>query len=327
MRYWWVNQNQTFDQEITGGYLWSPKRNADGGRNPFYESMREIAPGDLILSFEGTFIRAVGVSQSYCYECPKPTEFGSAGAYWERIGWKVDVRLHILTHQVRPRDYMDRLGALLPERYSPLQISGRGNQGVYLTELPPMLMATLADLIGDEATLLMKGNLLAESYADYHKKQAVGLLEWEEHLHQQLESDKTLRETEKEALIFARRGQGLFKDNVRRLEQRCRVTHVDRLEHLRASHIKPWRDSNNQERLDGENGLLLTPTIDHLFDRGFISFEDNGILLASPVAHKPSLERMGIATTTTVNAGRFSDGQKRHLDFHRNYVFLESKRN
>ena len=115
MRYWWVNQNQTFDQEISGGYLWSPKRNADGGRNPFYESMREIAPGDLILSFEGTFIRAVGVSQSYCYECPKPTEFGTAGAYWERIGWKVDVRYHILTHQVRPRDHMGRLGALLPE--------------------------------------------------------------------------------------------------------------------------------------------------------------------------------------------------------------------
>jgi hypothetical protein len=37
MRYWWVNQNQTFRHEITGGYLWSPKRNANGARNPFYE--------------------------------------------------------------------------------------------------------------------------------------------------------------------------------------------------------------------------------------------------------------------------------------------------
>ena len=34
MRYWWVNQNQTFRQEIAGGFLWSPKRNANGGRNP-----------------------------------------------------------------------------------------------------------------------------------------------------------------------------------------------------------------------------------------------------------------------------------------------------
>jgi len=50
MRYWWVNQNQTFRQEIAGGYLWSPKRNANGARNPFYESMREVSPGDLIFS-------------------------------------------------------------------------------------------------------------------------------------------------------------------------------------------------------------------------------------------------------------------------------------
>jgi len=48
------------------------------------------------------------------------------------------------------------------------------------------------------------------------------------------------------------------------------VTKVERLEHLVASHTKPWRDSTNEERLNGENGLLLTPTIDHLFDKGFI---------------------------------------------------------
>ena len=54
MRYWWVNQNQTFRQEIAGGYLWSPKRNANGARNPFYESMREVSPGDLIFSFVDT---------------------------------------------------------------------------------------------------------------------------------------------------------------------------------------------------------------------------------------------------------------------------------
>jgi putative restriction endonuclease len=51
MRYWWVNQNQTFRHELAGGYLWSPKRNANGARNPFYESMREASPGDIVFSF------------------------------------------------------------------------------------------------------------------------------------------------------------------------------------------------------------------------------------------------------------------------------------
>jgi hypothetical protein len=58
-RYWWVNQNQTYRHEVQGGYLWSPKRNANGARNPFYESMREVAPGDLIFSFMDTRILAL----------------------------------------------------------------------------------------------------------------------------------------------------------------------------------------------------------------------------------------------------------------------------
>jgi hypothetical protein len=60
MRYWWVNQNQTFRHELSGGYLWSPKRNANGARNPFYESMREVSPGDAIFSFVDTRIAAMG---------------------------------------------------------------------------------------------------------------------------------------------------------------------------------------------------------------------------------------------------------------------------
>lgn len=89
MRYWWVNQNQTYKQELGGGYLWSPKRNANGARNPFYESMREVAPGDLVFSFVDTRILAIGIAESYCYESPKPAEFGSAGLNWEKIGWRI----------------------------------------------------------------------------------------------------------------------------------------------------------------------------------------------------------------------------------------------
>jgi hypothetical protein len=68
MCYWWVNQNQTYKHELGGGYLWSPKRNANGVRNPFYESMREVAPGDLIFSYADTRIVAIGIAESYCYE-------------------------------------------------------------------------------------------------------------------------------------------------------------------------------------------------------------------------------------------------------------------
>lgn len=123
----------------------------------------------------------------------------------------------------------------------------------------------------------------------------------------------------------ARRGQGLFKQRVRQVERRCRIAGVERIEHLRASHCKPWRDSSDPERLDGENGLLLTPSIDHLFDRGFIAFEGDGRLLVAPVAHWASLERMGVPVGEKKNVGGFSEGQKRYLEFHRERVFLEAR--
>jgi HNH endonuclease len=149
---------------------------------------------------------------------------------------------------------------------------------------------------------------------------------WERRLEQQLVNDPAIQETERLAIIRARNGQGLFKDRVGKIESRCRITGVENPADLVASHCKPWRDSSNEERLNGENGLLLTPSVDHLFDRGFISFDNDGKLIISPVAHRPSLQRMGIDTANAVNVGSFTSGQKQFLDFHSNAVLLQSVR-
>ena len=149
---------------------------------------------------------------------------------------------------------------------------------------------------------------------------------WEHKLEQRVTADASIQETDKEAIIRARRGQGLFKQRVMQIENRCRITGVDKPIHLIASHCKPWRDSSNEERLDGESGLLLTPSIDHLFDRGFIGFEDSGKLIISPVAHRPALQRMGIETVKVVSVGGFTEGQSKFLDFHRNSVLLKTTR-
>lgn len=126
MRHWWVNQNQTFEQETRGGYLWSPKRSANDHRNPFYEFMREVAPGDVVFSFYKTRIHAIGIAESFCYECPKPAEFGSAGPNWANVGWKIDVRFVPAPSPLRPADHMYVLAPLLTERYAPLRPNGHG---------------------------------------------------------------------------------------------------------------------------------------------------------------------------------------------------------
>jgi len=323
MRYWWVNQNQTYKHEVAGGYLWSPQRRRDGARHPFYESMREVAPGDLIFSFSDTFIRAAGVARSYCYECPKPVEFGAAGMYWDMVGWRVDVVFQERPAPIRPKDHMGILAPLLPEKYAPLRPNGDGLQSVYLTELPPNLALALAALVGRDAADLAKGLVARDSKAEITADAVPPpALVWESELVRRIEANPDIGPTEKEALVMARRGQGLFKARVRTIEHACRITKVDRIEHLRASHCKPWRDSNNEERLDPENGLLLTPTIDHLFDRGFISFEGGGRLIVSAVAHQESLRKMGVDPAANINVGRFSKGQREFLEFHREHVLL-----
>src|ERR1700730_1213515 len=325
MRYWWVNQNQTYRQEIAGGYLWLPKRNANGARNPFYEFMREVAPGDLVFSFVDTRIVAIGTVTSYCYESPKPTEFGGVGLNWEAIGWRVRVNFVSLLNKVRPKDHIDVLRRVLPSRYSPLQDSGNGIQSVYLTEVPLPLAEVLVGLIGREAALMNERAARLAPQTPMQQAENSDLEMWEHHIESEIESNGQLLETEREALIVARRGQGLFKQRVMQVETRCRITGVTNPMHLRASHCKPWRDSSNEERINGENGLLLTPTMDHLFDRGFISFEDSGLLIVSPVAHPPSLNLLGVATDHIINVGTFTQGQKQFLDYHRESVLLQAR--
>ena len=324
MKYWWVNQNQTYRHEVPGGYLWSPKTKSNGSLNPFYEFMREVSPGDVIFSFCDTYIRAIGIAQSPAYEAPKPMEFGTVGAYWETIGWRVDVRFTELRNVIRPMDQMDRLRPYLPERYSPLRLNGHGLQNIYLTEVPELMGIQLLQLIGTEGMAIAHSWNAATAATSGEIEIFQGQVSWEEHQVKQVLLDSMIGETTKQAIVMARRGQGLFRARVTQIERRCRLTGVSNPEYLRASHVKPWRDANNEERLDGENGFLLTPDADLLFDRGFISFKGNGDVLVSPIADRSSMEQMGIVGNMLENVGAFSQKQRQYLEFHRDMVFLQA---
>jgi hypothetical protein len=125
--------------------------------------------------------------------------------------------------------------------------------------------------------------------------------------------------TEKIQLINARRGQGTFREKLERVEPGCRLTGLLDRRHLRASHIKPWCVCEDEEKLDGFNGLLLSPHINHLFDRGYISFSDPGDLLLSRDLNPAVLEKWGI--TLPRNVGAFAPEQCRYLEYHRTQVF------
>jgi hypothetical protein len=126
--------------------------------------------------------------------------------------------------------------------------------------------------------------------------------------------------TQKTQIINSRRGQGVFKAQVRQIERVCRVTKVANPRHLIASHIKPWKKSNDAEKISGYNGLLLAPHIDHLFDKGFISFEGNGNLILSSQLDNSVLDKWCI--DKNINVGSFRNEQQQFLEYHRDVVMV-----
>jgi hypothetical protein len=134
-----------------------------------------------------------------------------------------------------------------------------------------------------------------------------------------INEDLNLTATEREQLSKARVGQGLFRERLVALwKRRCVVSDIKLLPVLKASHIKPWRDSTNAERLDKYNGLLLSPNLDALFDKGYISFRDNGEMLISPVLDATSVASLLHGCDGKVN---FVQEHFKYLEHHREYVF------
>lgn len=126
--------------------------------------------------------------------------------------------------------------------------------------------------------------------------------------------------TEKETLTKARVGQGEFRGKV--LDQwngRCAVTGSPIQEIVRASHIKPWKDSTNRERLDPMNGLPLIATLDAMFDSGYISFDDQGRMLVSPILNDEDLRTAGI--TKKKLRSKPSASTAAYLAYHRTEIF------
>jgi len=307
MRYWWVNQNQTYRAEVRGSFMWSPKRNANGARNQFYENMREVSPGDIVFSFCDTRIKAIGVITGGAQTGPKP-DFGNAGMNWSKEGWFVPVDYCGLSNQIRPKDHAAILRPFLPAKYSPLQESGDGLQSVYLAEVPPDLADILIGLIGQAYWDAFSTIAVLQTVGEGVDLEAVPTID-------HAPTGPTFREQ----LVRARRGQGVFRANVLLREDACRVTRVSEPRHLKASHIKPWRDASDAERLDGANGLLLSPHIDHLFDEGYITFSaDQALVIVPEVRHK-LLDAWGI--DAGVRVGEFTRVQNSYLDYHRVNVF------
>ena len=160
-------------------------------------------------------------------------------------------------------------------------------------------------------------------FLEFLFKNEVGLLpsKKSDDVIEKIADDETLTGDTKLQLIRARVNQGIFRKRIlEKFDGKCMITGLSNKDLLIAGHIKPWAKCNNNEKLSRENGILLTPTYDRLFDKGFISFSDEGELLVSNNLDENDLTMLGINKGQKYNL-IITLEMKGYLNFHRKKIF------
>lgn len=127
--------------------------------------------------------------------------------------------------------------------------------------------------------------------------------------------------TQRKAVIDARIGQGQFRRDLLEYWEQCAVTGLDEPLLLRASHVKPWARSDNRERLDPYNGLLLSANLDAAFDAGLISFRDDGRILISDAF----AGHLAAGIQPDMQLSRIESPHRAYLAWHRDEVYQASR--
>jgi hypothetical protein len=295
--YYWVNQGKTYKEEKEGGYLWAPIKNSNGKSYFHWKNMTKLKPKDIVFNYRKGFILGYCEITTEHFLAPQPEEF-NVDVEWGNEGYMIDANYVLFKHPIDIKIAYKKINQYLPQRYSPLNNSGenskiKANQG-YLYESNQKIAAELFKL--------------ADIKFDDH------------YFNDEVREDETPygipRETSKINLTTSRVGQGEFRQRLlRRWQFKCAINGTTIKEILIASHIVPWREANNKERLDVDNGILLSPTYDALFDKYLISFNNEGNILLSKSMAINEFHKLGITGTEKIN--NLSPGNKKYLQRHR----------
>lgn len=294
MAYWWVSQEEMYKDQRLGHYLWAPIQNEARQSYFHWRNMAEVQPGDVIFSYvDGTF-PAVSIARSEPYASPRPKglEFPEGTAQ----GRKIDVNYRDISPPPALDPVRELLAPHLPNRQAPLYPDGSDYPG-YLFALTGRAGRLLLDYLGSPV-----GQTGDESIS------AVVLTSG---------ADMPTRR----ALAASRMGLGDFRKAVFEIwDRKCAITRSSQPELLRARHIKPWRDCNNEERLDPFNGLLLSPLYDNAFSAGLISFDFSGKLILSSAVSNFQWDLLGLRRTAWLE--HLKEEHQPYLAYHRQHVFL-----
>ncbi|MGC6455951.1 MAG: HNH endonuclease [Coraliomargaritaceae bacterium] len=278
--FYWVNLGDSHKVVLENNFLWAPSHalNPKGKVtiNAGWKSVPGVKKGDVIFCHRKNEIIFVAVASKGSYKSNKPqfTEFER----WPEDGYKIEVSLNRLKHPLSTNLFKDEFIELHNSNCNPILFASDGNAAQqYMISLPAVGGSMIMDALGEHAIEIQ--DTVYEAKAD--EKKAEG--------------------AEREAITKARVGQGKFREEVLKLwNHQCPITCVNRPELLVASHIVSWQLSNSSEKVDPYNGLPLSPNIDKLFDKGYISFSDDGRIVTQKTFDKSLFHKLGINIESSI---------------------------
>lgn len=309
MNFFVVMQNKTFKEENEGEFLWAPKTNKDGNKVFHWTNMTNIKKGDIIFSSYEKKLVSINIAQCSYYESENPF---LSNEDWEKSGWMIDLKYHLLDEPIFIEKHKEQILRLKADKYSSFNKNGTCNQG-YLFELSNDLANYFLEISKSKQNNKQLINLLNKIYNQAENELIANIKD-------NISKNKTLNKTEKEQIIKIRIGQGKFKRKLLNKNKECAICGLENENFLIGSHIKPWSKSNDEEKLDYFNGLLLCPNHDALFDKGYISFNDNGKIIISDNLELSIKKLMDLNDKIKIS---LDHRHIKYLTWHRENVFID----
>lgn len=293
MSFYWVNLGSTHNEVKDNQFLWAP--HDEQRRLKHWDVVGQVKEGDIIFCAYGSYVHHVAIAEADAYKAKRPVtrKNQEKGGYGYQVNIVFEQNAHpVLKSQLAP-DFLSRFN----ESSSTKVFTNKGVAQFYMSHL-----STEAGLFLLEAVGLAGGSI--DTLVEEGPQQAPAV-------------------TEREALVLARIGQGLFRQQLlARWNDSCALTGLKNKALLVASHIVPWADATNAERLTVDNGLPLVVHMDCLFDRGHISFADDGELLLNDSLGEDERKVFNFARYKKING--LTEGNRYFLSQHRKRFGFEA---
>jgi putative restriction endonuclease len=296
MRFFWVNIGGSYKESINGNFLWAPNTTKDGKTTPtHWANIGKVEKGDVIFCCYNKEVKFVAQATKDAYDSDRPES--RTFKPWNTLGKKVE---YTIIHHDTDTPYLalqEKFGISISNQAIPPLFTVKGRlQQMYMHELSAELGEQLIAFLGVSPSLITPTAPFAIANGP----------------------------TTKTALIDVRVGQNLFRNAlINHWDGKCALTGLDNNELLIASHIKPWRACDNNERVNPNNGFLLSAHIDKLFDTGMISFDDNGRVIRSTQVTATTVATLSLNKYTKLRATNLHAETQEFLRWHRENILRQ----